>query len=187
MASAARRDVAGYDAPLLACVTRQAPAATARIVNGKCEAWGCIQSPQAARDRIAKRLGLSAENVKVNVTLLGGGFGRKSKPDFMIEAAVLSKAMGGAPVKVTWTREDDLHNSYYHTVSVERLEAGLDAGGKPVAWLHRTVAPSIMSTFNPEAKNEAPFELGMTRSEEHTSELQSLAYLVCRLLLEKKK
>src|SRR5436309_3372778 len=120
------------------------------------------RAPQAARDRIAKRLGLSAENVKVNVTLLGGGFGRKSKPDFMIEAAVLSKAMGGAPVKVTWTREDDLHNSYYHTVSVERLEAGLDAGGKPVAWLHRTVAPSIMSTFNPEAKNEAPFELGMT-------------------------
>src|SRR2546429_2967735 len=137
------------------------PAATARIVQGKCEAWGCIQSPQAARDRIAKRLGMSADDVKVNVTLLGGGFGRKSKPDFMIEAAVLSKAMSGAPVKVTWTREDDLHNSYYHTVSVEHLEAGLDAGGKPVAWLHRTVAPTIMSTFNPEARNEAPFELGM--------------------------
>src|SRR5205823_2546881 len=99
------------------------PAETARIVNGKCEAWGCIQSPQAARDRIAKRLGMSVENVKVNVTLLGGGFGRKSKPDFMIEAAVLSKAMAGAPVKVTWTREDDLHNSSYHTVSVEHLEA----------------------------------------------------------------
>src|SRR5437867_3198106 len=162
MASAARRLDAEYYVPHLAHVTMEPPAATARIVNGKCEAWGCIQSPQAARDRIAKRLGLSAENVKVNVTLLGGGFGRKSKPDFMIEAAVLSKAMGGAPVKVTWTREDDLHNSYYHTVSVERLEAGLDAGGKPVAWLHRTVAPSIMSTFNPEAKNEAPFELGMT-------------------------
>src|SRR5439155_19157908 len=109
------------------------PAATARIVNGKCEAEGCIQSPQAARDRIAKRLGLSAENVKVNVTLLGGGLGRKSKPDFMIEAAVLSKAMGAAPGKATWTREDDLHNSYYHTVSAQRLEAGLDAGGKPVA------------------------------------------------------
>src|SRR5207245_4830021 len=153
---------AEYYGPHLAHVTREPPAATARIVNGKCEAWGCIQSPQAARDRIAKRLGLSAANVKVNLTLLGGGFWRKSKPEFMIEAAVLSKAMGGAPVKVTWTREDDLHNSYYHTVSVERLEAGLDAGGKPVAWLHRTVAPSIMSTFNPEAKNEAPFELGMT-------------------------
>src|SRR3989442_12354771 len=101
------------------------PAATARIVNGKCEAWGCIQSPQAARDRIAKRLGLSAENVKVNVTLLGGGFGRKSKPDFMIEAAVLSKALGGAPVKVTGTRWAALHNSYYHTVPAERPQARL--------------------------------------------------------------
>jgi isoquinoline 1-oxidoreductase beta subunit len=162
MASAARRLDAEYYVPHLAHVTMEPPAATARIVQGKCEAWGCIQSPQAARDRIAKRLGMPVENVKVNVTLLGGGFGRKSKPDFMIEAAVLSKAMGGAPVKVTWTREDDLHNSYYHTVSVEHLEAGLDAQGKPVAWLHRTVAPSIISTFNPEAKNEAPFELGMT-------------------------
>src|SRR5207249_7153388 len=90
MASAARRLDAEYYVPHLAHVTMEPPAATARIVNGKCEAWGCIQSPQAARDRIAKRLGMSVENVKVNVTLLGGGFGRKSKPDFMIEAAVLS-------------------------------------------------------------------------------------------------
>jgi isoquinoline 1-oxidoreductase beta subunit len=162
MASAARRLDAEYYIPHHAHATMEPPAATARIAQGKCEAWGCIQSPQAARDRIAKRLGMPVEDVKVNVTLLGGGFGRKSKPDFMIEAAVLSKAMGGAPVKVTWTREDDLHNSYHHTVSVEHLEAGLDAQGKPVAWLHRTVAPTIMSTFNPDAKNQAPFELGMT-------------------------
>jgi isoquinoline 1-oxidoreductase beta subunit len=162
MASAARRLDAEYYIPHHAHATMEPPAATVRIVQGKCEAWGCIQSPQAARDRIAKRLGMPVENVKVNVTLLGGGFGRKSKPDFMIEAAVLSKAMGGAPVKVTWTREDDLHNSYHHTVSVERLEAGLDADGKPVAWLHRTVAPTIISTFKQDAKNEAPFELGMT-------------------------
>jgi len=100
--------------------------------------------------------------VKVNVTLLGGGFGRKSKPDFILEAAVLSKAMGGAPVKVTWTREDDLHNSYYHTVSLQHLEAGVDAQGKPIAWLHRTAAPTIMSTFDAGAKNQAAFELGMT-------------------------
>ncbi len=162
MASAARRLEAEYYIPHHAHATMEPPAATARIVHGKCEAWGCIQSPQVARDRIAKRLGISLEDVKVNVTLLGGGFGRKSKPDFMIEAAVLSKAMGGAPVKVTWTREDDLHNSYHHTVSVEHLEAALDAQGKPVAWLHRTVAPTIISTFNADAKNQAPFELGMT-------------------------
>ncbi len=162
LAGAARRLTAEYYLPHLAHATMEPPAAVARVVNGRCEAWGCVQSPQAARDRIAKRLGLPPENVTVHVTLLGGGFGRKSKPDFMIEAAVLSRAMGGAPVKVTWTRDDDLRHGYYHTVSVEHLEAGLDAQGKPVAWLHRTVAPTIVSTFAAQARSQAPFELGMT-------------------------
>jgi isoquinoline 1-oxidoreductase beta subunit len=162
MASAARRLEAEYYIPHLAHATMEPPAAAARIADGKCEAWGCVQSPQAARDRVARRLGLPVEDVTINVTLLGGGFGRKSKPDFMIEAAVLSKAMGGAPVKVTWTREDDLRNSYYHTASVEHLEAALDAEGKPIAWLHRTVAPTIRSTFAADARTQAPFELGMT-------------------------
>src|SRR5207245_2927482 len=158
---AAKRLTAEYYVPHLAHATMEPPAAAARITNGKCEVWGCFQSPQAARDLVAKRLGISADDVTVHVTLLGGGFGRKSKPDFGIEAAVLSKAVDGKPVKVTWTRDDDLHNSYYHTVSVEHLEAGVDAQGKPVAWLHRTVAPTIISTFNVEAKHEAPLELGM--------------------------
>jgi isoquinoline 1-oxidoreductase beta subunit len=159
--SAARRHEAEYYVPHLAHATMEPPAATARIVNGKAEVWGCFQSPQGTRDVVAKRLGMSSDDVTVHVTLLGGGFGRKSKPDYALEAAVLSKAVDGKPVKVTWTREDDLHNSYYHTVSVEHLEAGVDAQGKPVAWLHRSVAPTIISTFNAEAKNEAPFELGM--------------------------
>jgi isoquinoline 1-oxidoreductase beta subunit len=159
--SAAKRLQAEYYIPHLAHATMEPPAAAARIANGKCEVWGCFQSPQAARDLVAKRLGMSTDDVTVHVTLLGGGFGRKSKPDYGIEAAVLSKAVDGKPVKVTWTREDDLHNSYYHTVSVEHLEAGVDAQGKPVAWLHRTVAPTIISTFNVDAKNEAPLELGM--------------------------
>jgi isoquinoline 1-oxidoreductase beta subunit len=160
-AGAARRVEAEYYVPHLAHATMEPPAATARIANGKCEVWGCFQSPQATRDLVAKRLGMSADDVTVHVTLLGGGFGRKSKPDYAIEAAVLSKAVDGKPVKVTWTREDDLHHSYYHTVSVERLEAGVNEQGQPVAWLHRSVAPTIISTFNPAAKHEAPFELGM--------------------------
>src|SRR6266404_4135658 len=143
VAGAARRVEADYYIPHLAHATMEPPAATARIAEGKCEVWGCFQSPQAARDLVAKRLGMSADDVTVHVTLLGGGFGRKSKPDYAIEAAVLSKAVDGKPVKVTWTREDDLHNSYYHTVSVEHLEAGVDAQGKPIAWLHRSVAPTI--------------------------------------------
>jgi len=158
---AAKTVVAEYYIPHLAQAPMEPPAAVARIADGKCEVWGCVQSPQAARDRVAKRLGLANENVTVNVTLLGGAFGRKSKPDYAVEAALLSKAVDGKPVKVTWTREDDLGHSYYHTVSVEHLEAGLDASGKTVAYLHRTVAPTIFSIFKPDQKHEAPFELGM--------------------------
>ena len=161
LAAAARRLSAEYYIPHLTHAAMEPPAATVRIVGGKCEVWGCFQSPQATRDMVAKRLGMSPADVTVRVTLLGGGFGRKSKPDFAVEAAVLSKAVDGKPVKVTWTREDDLHHSYFHTVSVEHLEAGVDAQGKPVAWLHRSVAPTIISTFEKGANHEAPFELGM--------------------------
>jgi isoquinoline 1-oxidoreductase beta subunit len=161
IATAARRIEAEYYIPHLAHATMEPPAATARITQGKCEIWACVQSPQATRDLVAKRLGMEPKDVTVHVSLLGGGFGRKSKPDFGVEAAVLSKAMDGKPVKVVWTREDDLHHDYFHTVSVEHLEAGLDAQGRPVAWLHRTVAPTIGSTFNAEARNEQPFELGL--------------------------
>ena len=161
LASAAKRISAEYYLPHLAHAPMEPPAATARITQGQCEVWGCFQSPQGARDLIAKRLGVPAEQVTVHVTLLGGGFGRKSMSDFGIEAAVLSKAMAGKPVKVVWTREDDLHNDYFHTVSVEHMEAGLDDRGSAVAWLHRTVAPTIDSLFDAAARQEANYELGM--------------------------
>lgn len=133
LGKAAKRVTADYYIPHLAQVPMEPPAAVARIADGKCEVWACTQAPQVTRLRLAKRLGLSEDHVIVNVTLLGGGFGRKSKPDYVLEAGLLSLAMDGAPVKVTWTRDDDLHHGYYHTVSVERIEAGLDAGGKPTA------------------------------------------------------
>jgi isoquinoline 1-oxidoreductase beta subunit len=161
MSKAARKVEAEYYLPHLAHATMEPPAAAARIVDGRCEVWAAVQAPQVTRDDVAKHLGLSSGNVTVHVTLLGGGFGRKSKPDFAIEAALLSQQLGGKPVKVTWTREDDLHHDYFHTVSVEHLQAGLDARGKPVAWLHRSVAPSIVSLFGPDPKHEAPFEQGM--------------------------
>jgi len=162
LSTATRRIEAEYYLPHIAHATMEPPAAVARIVDGKCEVWACVQAPQATRETVAGHLGLKPEQVTVNVTLLGGGFGRKSKPDFAAEAALLSKAMNGAPVKVTWTREDDIHHDYLHTVSVEHLEAGLDANGKVNAWLHRTVAPTIASIFVAGAKGEAPFELGMS-------------------------
>ncbi|MGM9479674.1 molybdopterin cofactor-binding domain-containing protein [Roseateles sp. NT4] len=160
LAKAAKRVTANYYVPHLAHATMEPPAATARIVDGRCEVWTSTQSPQAARERVAKRLGLGMDKVTVNVTLLGGGFGRKSKPDFAVEAALAAKEMG-APVKLTWTREDDLHHDYFHTVTAQHLEAGLDAKGKVTAWLQRAAEPTILSIFAPDPKQLAPFELGL--------------------------
>jgi isoquinoline 1-oxidoreductase subunit beta len=161
LASAAKVISAEYYIPHLAHATMEPPSATVRIAGGKCEVWAPVQSPGKTREDVAKNLGMKPEDVTVHVTLLGGGFGRKSQCDFAIEAALLSKAMDGAPVKVIWTREDDLQHGYYHTVSAERIDAGLDANGKVVAWRHRSVAPTIVSIFKPDPKQEAPFELGM--------------------------
>ena len=164
-ASADKKLDAEYYIPHNAHATMEPPSATCRIVDGKAEVWTSVQSPQAAHDLVAKYLGLPGENVTVNVTLLGGGFGRKSKPDFAVEAALCSKAIDGAPVKVVWTREDDIRNDFFHTVSVERIEAGLDKDGKVVAWRHNSVAPSIMALFMPDPKHEANWELGQGLSD----------------------
>ena len=141
--------------------TMEPPAATVRIVNGKAEVWACVQSPGGTRGDVANTLGLNASDVTVNVTLLGGGFGRKSKCDFVLEAALLSREMGGAPVKVVWTREDDIQHGFYHSVSYQHVTAGLDASGKVIAWRHRSVSPSLMSNFMPDPKRESSLELGL--------------------------
>jgi isoquinoline 1-oxidoreductase beta subunit len=152
--------VGEYYLPHLAHVSMEPPVAIANVKDGKAEIWAPVQSPGGTREDVAKTLGIPEDNVTVNVTLLGGGFGRKSKCDFVLEAALLSKALG-APVKVQWTREDDVRHDFLHTVSVERIEAGLDKNGKVIAWRHRSVAPSIASTFAANMVHEAPFELGM--------------------------
>ena len=159
LGSAAKTVMAEYYIPHLPHATMEPPSATAKVADGKCEAWAPVQSPGTTRTELAEKLGLKPTDVTVNVTLLGGGFGRKSKPDFVLEAALLSREMGGAPVKVVWTREDDLHHDYLHTVSAERLEAGFDAQGKVVAWRHRSVAPTIRATFVPDPKMEQPGEI----------------------------
>jgi isoquinoline 1-oxidoreductase beta subunit len=152
--------VGEYYLPHLAHVSMEPPVAVADVRDGKAEIWAPVQSPGGTREDVAKTLGIPEDNVTVNVTLLGGGFGRKSKCDFALEAALLSKAVG-APVKVQWTREDDVRHDFLHTVSVERIEAGLDKNGKVIAWRHRSVAPSIASTFSANAVHAAAFELGM--------------------------
>jgi isoquinoline 1-oxidoreductase beta subunit len=159
LTTAAKTIAAEYYAPHLSHAPMEPPSATARVADGKCEVWAAVQSPGGTRNELVEKLGLKPEDVTVNVTLLGGGFGRKSKPDFVLEAALLSREMGGAPVKVVWTREDDLHYDYLHTVSAERIEAGLDAQGRVVAWRHRTGAPTIRATFVPDPKFEQAGEL----------------------------
>jgi isoquinoline 1-oxidoreductase subunit beta len=152
--------VGEYYLPHLAHVSMEPPVAVADVKGDKAEIWAPVQSAGGTREDVATTLGIPEQNVTVNVTLLGVGFGRKSKCDFAIEAALLSKELG-SPVNVQWTREDDVRHDFLHTVSVERIEAGLDKNGKVTAWRHRSVAPSIASTFEAGTVHQAAFELGM--------------------------
>src|SRR6266403_190257 len=151
---------AEYYAPLLAHAPMEPPAALAVYRDGKAEVWAPTQGPQGARDAVAQALGLKKEDVTVHVTLLGGGFGRKSFPDFAVEAAVLSKKTS-KPVKVVWSREDDIKFDVYHSVAAMYMKAALGPDGKPTAWLQRTGFPPIGSTFNVSATYSDPGELGL--------------------------
>ncbi|MDB4994249.1 MAG: acylaldehyde oxidase [Myxococcaceae bacterium] len=159
LATAAKRVEAEYYVPHLAHVPMEPPAAVARFKDGACECWAPTQHPQAARTEVAQALKIDEAKVTIHVTLLGGAFGRKSKPDFIVEAALLSKA-AGVPVRVQWTREDDIQHDYFHAVSAQSLKAGLDASGKIVAWHHRTAFPPIPSTFSLDVKWPSDGELG---------------------------
>ena len=161
LASAAKVITAEYYAPHIAHATMEPPAATARMHDGKWEVWAPVQSPGGAREDLAKAVGVNSDDLTLHTTLLGGGFGRKSKCDFAIEAALLSKEIGGAPVKVVWTREDDIRHGFYHTVTAERFEAGLDASNRVIGWRHRSSAPSFMANFVPDPKHPGNIELGM--------------------------
>ena len=160
LASSGKRIKAEYYLPFLAHASMEPPVATARIVNGHCEVWAPVQAPQATRDLVTELLGLKESDVTVYVTLLGGGFGRKSMPDFAGEAAVLSKAMQGTPVRVMWTREDDIQQDYYQAAALEHLQAGLGPDGMPVAWLHRSASPTENATFTAGAEGEDQTEYG---------------------------
>jgi isoquinoline 1-oxidoreductase beta subunit len=151
---------AEYYVPHIAHAPMEPPAAVAEVKDGKALIYAATQNPQAVQDTVAAALGIDKKNVECHVTLLGGGFGRKSKPDYVAEAALLSKAVG-KPVRVTWTREDDIRFDYYHTVSALYLKAAVDEKGRPTAWLQRCAFPSMMSTFNPATTSASGGELGM--------------------------
>jgi len=165
---------AEYYTPHLAHASMEPPVAVAEYRDGKVLAWAPTQNPQAVQETIAGVLGIKKEDVTCHVTLLGGGFGRKSKPDQVAEAAVLSKQLG-KPVKVVWSREDDIQFDYFHSVASMYMKAAVGPDGKPTAWLQRTVYPPIDSTFNVSAVyaddemglgwNNLPFDIPNHRAE----------------------
>ena len=151
---------AEYYAPLLAHVSMEPPAALAIYRDGKVEAWAPTQSPQGAQEAVAAAVGIKKEDVTIHVTLLGGAFGRKSFPDYIVEAAVLSKKTE-KPVKVVWSREDDIKVDSFHSVAAMYFKASLGADGKPAAWLQRSVFPPIASTFDASAQYADADEIGL--------------------------
>ncbi|MDG1069755.1 MAG: molybdopterin-dependent oxidoreductase [Sulfitobacter sp.] len=159
-ANAAKVFTQTYTQDHMAHIPMEPPVALANFTGDAMEIWAPVQSPYQARQDAAKAVGLDEANVRVNVTLLGGGFGRKSKADYVTEAALLSQLVK-APVRVQWTREDDVHHSFYHTASAERIEAALDGSGKVVGWRHNSTAPSILSIFAPDSGHQFPIETGM--------------------------
>jgi len=172
--SGAKTFEAAYYTPHLAHAPMEPPAAVAEWKDGKVELWTATQNPQAVQDTVAQVMGIKAEDVACHVTLLGGAFGRKSKPDYAAEAAVLSKKLG-KPVKVAWSREDDIHHDFYHSVAAMYMKAAVDAKGKPTAWLQRSAFPPIFSTFDGTTTygdlemtmgwNDLPFDVANHRAE----------------------
>jgi CO/xanthine dehydrogenase Mo-binding subunit len=133
---------AEYELPFMAHAPMEPGNCTAHFQRTKCELWAPTQVPQDCRDSVATAIGLDPDQVKVNVTLMGGGFGRRLEHDYAVEAALVSKAIK-APVKVIWTREDDMRFSTYRPASLHQLNAAVDGTGFPVALTHRIIAPSI--------------------------------------------
>lgn len=156
---------ADYSVPHLAHAPMETTCAVADVTMDGQKAVSCVlkaatQNPQAVQQAVSSALGIKEEDVVVHVTLLGSGFGRKSKPDYCVEAAMLSRSIG-RPVHVTWTREDDIQHDYYHTISHMHLEAAMGDKGLPTAWLGRTAYPSIGSTFNSKTVIPQGFEMEM--------------------------
>ena len=157
---AAKTHEAEYYVPHLAHAPMEPPAAIAHVEGDKVTLWANTQNPQAVQQAVAPALGFEETNVICNVTLLGGAFGRKSKPDYCVEASLLSRELK-KPVKVVWSREDDIKFDYFHSVAAMYLKAGTDKKGRPTAWLQRSVFPPIGSTFTAGEEYGSAGEMGM--------------------------
>jgi isoquinoline 1-oxidoreductase beta subunit len=163
-----RRVAAEYRLPFMAHAPMETGNCTAHYQATACELWAPTQVPQDCRDAAAQAVGLDPDQVKVHVTMMGGGFGRRLEHDYAVEAALVSKATR-VPVKVIWTREDDMRFSTYRPASLHQLNAVLDGAGWPVAFTHRIAAPSISGQkgqpvpggVDPDLPDEAAFVYGL--------------------------
>ncbi|HZW25791.1 MAG TPA: xanthine dehydrogenase family protein molybdopterin-binding subunit [Gallionella sp.] len=141
---------AEYEVPYLAHATMEPLNVVVDLKHDRCEIWTGTQFQTVDRDMAARVVGLKPEQVEIHTTFLGGGFGRRANPqsDFVVEAVQVARAMKAAnktaPVKVVWTREDDMRGGYYRPMWVDHIEAGIAKDGKPVAWKHTLVGQSIM-------------------------------------------
>jgi len=149
LAGAAQRVEAVYEMPFLAHATMEPMNCTAHVRADGVDVWAPTQFQTGAQMIGAQIGGVAPEKVHVHTTYLGGGFGRRFELDFIVEALETSKA-AGVPVKVIWSREDDIQHAQYRPANYHQLRAGLDASGRPVAWTHRIVAPSIMARMFPQ-------------------------------------
>lgn len=150
---------AAYQAPHIAHSPMEPPACVVNFnEKGQCEIWAPTQAPQWARRTIAEKLGLEPDDVIVHITMIGGGFGRKSKPDFVTEAAALGQQLQ-QPVKVVWTREDEIRHGFYRAQSAQMVRAVLDDEGYPTAWRHHTSFPSLRTVFDATGVEPGDFEV----------------------------
>ncbi len=146
MTAAAARHEAEYDVPYLAHAPMEPLNCTVKIDGDRCEIWTGTQFQTVDQMVAAKILGIPPDHVTLHTTFLGGGFGRRANPaaDFVSEAVIVAKA-AGVPVKVIWTREDDMRGGFYRPAYVHRIQVGVDARGLPVAWDHVVVGQSILT------------------------------------------
>ena len=131
-----------FQLPFLAHATMEPMNCTADVRADRCDVWVPTQGQTASHQAAIAASGLSADKVKIFTTYLGGGFGRRGEADFVTDAVETSKAVG-TPVKVVWTREDDMQHDFYRPVTYVKMAAAVDATGKPVAFMMRMVQQSL--------------------------------------------
>jgi isoquinoline 1-oxidoreductase beta subunit len=138
-----------FEAPFLAHACMEPMNCTAEVTATRCDVWAPTQGQTASQQAAMAASGLPEKAVFVHTTYLGGGFGRRGEADFVTDAVETSKAVG-VPVKVMWTREDDIHHDFYRPVTYVRMWGAVDAAGNPVAWQQRIVQQSLLSKLNPD-------------------------------------